>query len=58
MDYGTQETVHESTGILSSAVANIKNWTFYLNGIALALHTVDSETTVINLTVATEAHGP
>ena len=50
--------VHESIGIISSAVANIKNWTFYLNGITLALHTVDSETTIINLTVETEAHGP
>lgn len=45
-------------GLLTSAVADIENWTFYLNGITLALYMVDSETTNTNLTVATEAHGP
>lgn len=29
--------VHESTGTLTSAVANIKNGMFYSNGITLAL---------------------
>lgn len=37
IDYRIQEMVHESTGTLTSAVANIKNGMFYSNGITLAL---------------------